>query len=99
MSKYPVSKIPLILRFHRLMDAFTKSDDERDLADRIRELYNNPDKRKKLSINASKFIEKYNWSHYRKIYLDLLDSLKISSKALPQTDKFSPLIMQLSTGE
>lgn len=36
MSKYPVAKMPLILRFHRLMDAFTKSNDERDFyLDRI----------------------------------------------------------------
>jgi hypothetical protein len=28
--KYPVAKNPLILRYHRLMDAFAKSDDERD---------------------------------------------------------------------
>lgn len=28
--KYPTPKIPLILRYHRLMDAFAKSDDERD---------------------------------------------------------------------
>ena len=28
--KHPVAKIPLILRYHRLMDAFAKSDDERD---------------------------------------------------------------------
>src|SRR3989344_162514 len=27
---YPVAKTPLILRYHRLMDAFAKSDDERD---------------------------------------------------------------------
>lgn len=27
---YPKAKIPLILRYHRLMDAFAKSDDERD---------------------------------------------------------------------
>lgn len=27
---YPVAQNPLILRFHRLMDAFAKSDDERD---------------------------------------------------------------------
>ena len=34
--KYPVAKIPLILRYHRLMDAFAKSDDERDFyLDRI----------------------------------------------------------------
>ncbi|NGX56396.1 MAG: hypothetical protein K1060chlam5_00634 [Candidatus Anoxychlamydiales bacterium] len=30
MNKYPVAKAPLILRFHRLMDVFSKSDDERD---------------------------------------------------------------------
>ena len=30
MKKYPEAKIPLILRFHRLMDAFAKSNDERD---------------------------------------------------------------------
>lgn len=29
-STYPVAKNPLILRYHRLMDAFAKSDDERD---------------------------------------------------------------------
>ena len=29
-SKFPQPQIPLILRFHRLMDAFAKSDDERD---------------------------------------------------------------------
>jgi hypothetical protein len=28
--KYPVAKNPLILRYHRLMDAFAKADDERD---------------------------------------------------------------------
>ncbi|MEI6242533.1 MAG: UPF0158 family protein, partial [Chlamydiota bacterium] len=27
---YPTAKIPLILRYHRLMDVFAKSDDERD---------------------------------------------------------------------
>jgi hypothetical protein len=35
-DKYPVAKVPLILRYHRLMDAFAKSDDERDFyLDRI----------------------------------------------------------------
>lgn len=29
-QEYPVAQNPLILRFHRLMDAFAKSDDERD---------------------------------------------------------------------
>lgn len=29
-TAYPEAKNPLILRFHRLMDAFSKSDDERD---------------------------------------------------------------------
>ncbi len=29
-NNYPKGKIPLILRYHRLMDAFAKSDDERD---------------------------------------------------------------------
>lgn len=29
-NSYPVPQSPLILRFHRLMDAFAKSDDERD---------------------------------------------------------------------
>ncbi len=29
-TKYPQAKNPLILRFHRLMDAFAKADDERD---------------------------------------------------------------------
>jgi hypothetical protein len=35
-KSYPESYIPLVLRFHRLMDAFAKSDDERDFyLDRI----------------------------------------------------------------
>lgn len=29
-TKYPVAQNPLLLRFHRLMDSFAKSDDERD---------------------------------------------------------------------
>src|SRR3990167_7343147 len=29
-SPYPIAQNPLILRFHRLIDAFAKSDDERD---------------------------------------------------------------------
>lgn len=29
-TKYPVAQNPLLLRYHRLMDAFAKSDDERD---------------------------------------------------------------------
>lgn len=35
-GKYPTAENPLLLRFHRLMDAFAKSDDERDFyMDRI----------------------------------------------------------------
>jgi hypothetical protein len=30
MSKFPVAQNPLLLRYHRIMDAFAKSDDERD---------------------------------------------------------------------
>jgi hypothetical protein len=30
MPKFPVAQNPLLLRYHRLMDAFAKSDDERD---------------------------------------------------------------------
>jgi hypothetical protein len=30
MSKFPQAQNPLLLRYHRLMDAFAKSDDERD---------------------------------------------------------------------
>ncbi|MBS0603591.1 MAG: UPF0158 family protein [Verrucomicrobia bacterium] len=30
MSKFPIAQNPLLLRYHRLMDAFAKSDDERD---------------------------------------------------------------------
>lgn len=30
MKGYPVAKNPLLLRYHRIMDAFAKSDDERD---------------------------------------------------------------------
>lgn len=30
VSKHPIAQNPLLLRFHRLMDSFAKSDDERD---------------------------------------------------------------------
>jgi hypothetical protein len=30
MAKFPVAQNPLLLRYHRIMDAFAKSDDERD---------------------------------------------------------------------
>ena len=30
MAKFPQAQNPLLLRYHRLMDAFAKSDDERD---------------------------------------------------------------------
>lgn len=30
MAKYPTAQNPLLLRYHRIMDAFAKSDDERD---------------------------------------------------------------------
>lgn len=30
MAKFPIAQNPLLLRYHRLMDAFAKSDDERD---------------------------------------------------------------------
>lgn len=66
-STYPQAKNPLILRYHRLMDAFAKSDDERDFyLDKIEGfiLYIDLDKgieelealEKEVSENADRYI-------------------------------------------
>ncbi len=66
MAKFPVAQNPLLLRFHRLMDAFAKSDDERDFyLDRVEGflVYVDLDKgqselndlEKELKVNAERY--------------------------------------------
>lgn len=61
MAKYPEAQNPLLLRYHRLMDAFAKSDDERDFyLDRIEGfiLYVDIDKNQKELDELAEEIQK-----------------------------------------
>lgn len=59
---YPIAQHPLLLRFHRLMDAFSKSDDERVFyLDRVEGfiLYEDLDKGEKELVDFKKEIESH----------------------------------------
>src|SRR5574338_181058 len=67
MAKLPIAQNPLLLRYHRLMDAFAKSDDERDFyLDRVEGfiLYVDLDKGQKelddLSLELHDHKDRYN---------------------------------------
>jgi glycosyltransferase involved in cell wall biosynthesis len=55
--------------------AFFEPNNERDLADRITELYHDQDRRERLATNAARFFERYNWSSEGRRYRDLLYAL------------------------
>jgi len=68
-NSYPQPQIPLILRFHRLMDAFAKSDDERDFYLDLIEgfiVYADLDKEQGMLIPLEKELEE-NAKRYRLI--------------------------------
>jgi len=54
---------------------FFESNNEKDLARCIFQLYQNPAKRKSLVANASKIYEKYRWSKMKKGYLKAYEDL------------------------
>jgi glycosyltransferase involved in cell wall biosynthesis len=57
------------------MVMFFKPGDHYDLARCIIELYKDRYQRKALTQNAERFNQKHSWGHYKKIYLDTVDSL------------------------
>lgn len=54
---------------------FFEPENEGDLAQKIIELYKDPQERKMLAINAGNFIKHHNWDKYKMKYWALIDSL------------------------
>ena len=54
---------------------FFESNNEKDLARCILELYQNPAKRRSLARNASKVYDKYRWANIKKDYLKVYEDL------------------------
>lgn len=65
--------------FNDRLVQFFKSDDARDLADKIQELVHNSKKRSALSAAATQFIEENDWDVKKNEYLDLVDHLTVGS--------------------
>lgn len=61
--------------FSEEMLAFTPPGDVEALADRIVELYRDPEKRRSLVTEASKFTEVHNWPREKQHYYQLIDTL------------------------
>lgn len=64
------------------MVMFFKPGDHKDLAQRIIDLYMNPEKRKEMVRNADAFNKKHSWKNYKGVYYRTVDSLclKLSQK-------------------
>jgi len=54
---------------------FFEPENVDDLAEKIVELYNSPERRQTLAANALEFVEQYKWKNNKHLYLDLVDSL------------------------
>jgi glycosyltransferase involved in cell wall biosynthesis len=54
---------------------FFESENESDLANSILLLYRDPQLRKKLTSNASQYLETNNWQEKKRDYLQLVDRL------------------------
>jgi glycosyltransferase involved in cell wall biosynthesis len=58
---------------------FFESGSEADLADKILELYRNPERRKALAKNAGRFVADLSWDRRKQEYFSILTSLGIRS--------------------
>jgi len=79
-SKYPVAQTPLILRCHRLMEAFAKSDDERDFyLDGVEGfiIYVDLDKSEEEHKNLEKELESHSDRYYSIPKLTFYETKKI----------------------
>jgi len=61
--------------FDDSMIVFFEPENHEDMAQRIIELYRNPEKRRSLSDSGKEYVAKNNWEVKKQIYLDLIDSL------------------------
>jgi len=61
--------------FDDSMVQFSKPGDVAELAEHIRVLYRNPDKRERLRTNADQFNQEYNWERQKQLYYQLIDNL------------------------
>jgi glycosyltransferase involved in cell wall biosynthesis len=61
--------------FDDSMVQFTSPGDITELAEAIRYLYENPERRREMSINADKFNRNYNWEKQKLVYYRLIDNL------------------------
>ncbi len=61
--------------YHESMVVFFEPDNELDLARRIVDLYQHPEKRQQLIHNSIRFNKEHSWEKYEKIYLNLLNHL------------------------
>jgi glycosyltransferase involved in cell wall biosynthesis len=57
------------------MLAFFRPGDERDLAERLVELYRHPERRRALAEQASTFNERFSWDSQKLKYYEVIDSL------------------------
>jgi glycosyltransferase involved in cell wall biosynthesis len=55
--------------------AFFKSEDTDDLAQKIYELYQDPQKRRRIALNARKIYEELKWDVMKQRYLEIIDRL------------------------
>jgi glycosyltransferase involved in cell wall biosynthesis len=61
--------------FDDSMVEYSTPGDVAELAEHIRVLYRNPDKRDRLRTNADKFNREYNWEQQKQLYYELIDAL------------------------
>ncbi len=71
-----ITRLPAVQAyFSEDMLSFVESGNDRELADRILELYRDPQKRRRMAQQANRFNERYNWNSQKRKYLDFIDSL------------------------
>ncbi|MFW5879330.1 MAG: glycosyltransferase family 4 protein [bacterium] len=66
--------------FDESLVLYFESGNEKDLAEKILFLINNPGKRAMLSNNALEFVKENSWGIKKGIYLDIVDTLVMSGK-------------------
>ena len=61
--------------FNDSVVCFFEPENVEDLASKIMELVNNPDRRRSLAVNALDFVKQYKWDNNKHLYLSLVDKL------------------------
>ncbi|NNE45007.1 MAG: glycosyltransferase family 4 protein [Gemmatimonadetes bacterium] len=55
--------------------AFFEPGDDASLAEEIRKLHADPERRARLARNSGRFLDQYHWDEHKKVYFDLVDRL------------------------